>query len=118
MTRNNEGERGELFEALAHSTRRDILRHLRGHDFVRAGDIGRALSIAPSTLSGHLKVLRHAGLVETRQRGTEVQYRLQMSVLDELILMLHGLRGADGRPEEAAEEADPPPTRTDETETR
>lgn len=106
MTRNTESDRGEVFAALAHVTRRDILRHLGGRDFVRAGDIAEALTIAPSTLSGHLKVLRHAGLVETRRRGTEVQYRLQMSLLDELILMLHRLRST----------GDPGPTGADDTE--
>lgn len=81
-----------MFEALAHPTRRDILRYLRSRDYVRAGDVGEALRIVPSTLSGHLRTLREAGLVETRRRGTEIQYRVQMTVLDEAILLLQGLR--------------------------
>ncbi|WP_222928268.1 ArsR/SmtB family transcription factor [Cellulomonas telluris] len=102
MSRNNgEGEES-VFAALAHRSRRDILRHLRARDFVRAGDIGDALGIGPSTLSGHLRMLRAAGLVETRRRGTEIQYRLQMTVLDEAILLLHGLR-----PERADAATDP-----------
>lgn len=81
-----------MFEALAHPTRRDILRYLRSRDYVRAGDVGEALDVVPSTLSGHLRTLREAGLVETRRRGTEIQYRVQMTVLDEAILLLQGLR--------------------------
>ncbi len=69
-----------------------MLRYLRDKDYVRAGDIGEALGIGPSTLSGHLKVLRQAGLVEARRRGTEIQYRLQMSLLDEAIAALAELR--------------------------
>ena len=78
------------------------MRYLRDKDYVRAGDIGAALGIGPSTLSGHLKVLRQAGLVETRRRATEVQYRLQMSLLDEAIVALAELR----RPQAARTEAD------------
>ncbi|WP_275003035.1 ArsR/SmtB family transcription factor [Promicromonospora iranensis] len=92
MSRNTEEPGDGLFSALAHRARREILRYLRDKDYVRAGDIGAALGIGPSTLSGHLKVLRQAGLVETRRRATEVQYRLQMSLLDEAIVALAELR--------------------------
>lgn len=102
MSRNTEEPGDGLFSALAHGARREILRYLRDKDYVRAGDIGAALGIGPSTLSGHLKVLRQAGLVETRRRATEVQYRLQMSLLDEAIAALAGLR----RPQPSSTEAD------------
>jgi ArsR family transcriptional regulator len=92
VTRNNEEAATGLFAALAHEGRRDVLRFLRDRDYVRAGDIGTALAIGPSTLSGHLKVLRQAGLVESRRRGTEIQYRLRMSLVDEAILALMALR--------------------------
>jgi DNA-binding transcriptional ArsR family regulator len=93
MSRNTEEPGDGLFSALAHGARREILRYLRDKDYVRAGDIGAALGIGPSTLSGHLKVLRQAGLVETRRRATEIQYRLQLSLLDEAIVALAELRG-------------------------
>lgn len=92
MSRNTEEPGDGLFAALAHAARREILRYLRDKDYVRAGDIGEALGIGPSTLSGHLKVLRQAGLVEARRRGTEIQYRLRMSLLDEAIAALAELR--------------------------
>jgi DNA-binding transcriptional ArsR family regulator len=100
MSRNTEEAGDGLFSALAHGARREILRYLRDKDYVRAGDIGVALGIGPSTLSGHLKVLRQAGLVEARRRATEVQYRLQMSLLDEAIVALAELR----RPQSARAE--------------
>jgi ArsR family transcriptional regulator, arsenate/arsenite/antimonite-responsive transcriptional repressor len=93
VSRNSEELGDGLFAALSHHARRDVLRFLRDKDYVRAGDIGEALGIAPSTLSGHLRVLRQEGFVETRRRGTEIQYRLQMSLLDEAILALAELRG-------------------------
>jgi ArsR family transcriptional regulator len=98
VTRNSEEAASGLFAALAHEGRRDVLRFLRDRDYVRAGDIGTALAIGPSTLSGHLKVLRQAGLVESRRRGTEIQYRLRMSLVDEAILALMALRREQGAP--------------------
>ncbi len=116
VTRNNEGRAGGVFDALAHPTRREILRYLRTRDYVRAGALGDALGVVPSTLSGHLRVLRDAGLVESRRRGTEIQYRVQLTLLDEAILLLQGLRSgthdpagpaADAAPTDAAPTAPP-----------
>lgn len=90
-----------MFDALAHRTRREILRYLRTRDYVRAGALGDALGVVPSTLSGHLRVLRDAGLVESRRRGTEIQYRVQLTLLDEAILLLQGLRSGTGHDEQS-----------------
>jgi DNA-binding transcriptional ArsR family regulator len=90
-----------VFDALAHPTRREILRYLRTRDYVRAGALGDALGVVPSTLSGHLRVLRDAGLVESRRRGTEIQYRVQLTLLDEAILLLQGLRSGTGDDEQS-----------------
>ena len=48
--------------ALAHVTRSEILNYLKDKDYVRAGQIAEDLGIANSTLSGHLKVMKSAGL--------------------------------------------------------
>ncbi len=90
-----------MFDALAHPTRREILRYLRTRDYVRAGALGEALGVVPSTLSGHLRVLRDAGLVESRRRSTEIQYRVQLTLLDEAILLLQGLRSGTGDDEQS-----------------
>lgn len=92
MPRNSEGS---AFDALAHSSRRQILQYLRDKDFVRAGDIARDLDIGHSTLSAHLKALRLAELVVARRVGTEVQYRANLTAIDEVILTLTRLRGGD-----------------------
>ena len=72
MTRNTEGCYGEAHAALAHVTRSEILNYLKDKDYVRAGQIAEDLGIANSTLSGHLKVMKSAGLLVSRQLGTEV----------------------------------------------
>lgn len=90
MTRNKEGAFGETHAALAHATRSQILGYLKDKDYVRAGQIAADLNIANSTLSGHLRTLRDAGLVVSRQVGTEVQDRANLTTIEDLILSLQG----------------------------
>lgn len=40
------------------------------------GDIGAKLNIAPSTLSHHLKELKHVGLIQTTRRGKRIDCRV------------------------------------------
>ncbi|MCI1749400.1 MAG: metalloregulator ArsR/SmtB family transcription factor [Acidipropionibacterium sp.] len=91
MSRNNEGS---VFSALGHPTRRAVLAFLRDRDFVRVNDIADAVGVSGSTLSGHLRTLREADLVATRRRGTEIQYRVNLTVIDEAMLLLASLGGS------------------------
>ena len=93
MSRNDEEG---IFDALANSNRRRILQFLHDKDFVRAGDIARELEIGHSTLSAHLKVLRHAGLVLSRRQGSEIHYRANLTVIEEAIVALSRLRRDEG----------------------
>ena len=88
MARNAEGCYGEAHAALAHVTRSEILNYLKDKDYVRAGQIAEDLGIPNSTLSGHLKVMKSAGLLVSRQLGTEVQYRANLSTIEDLIVSL------------------------------
>lgn len=95
-----------LFQALANPSRRAILHYLRDKDYVRAGDIAADLSIGRSTLSAHLKVLTQADLLMSRRQRTEIQYRANLSVLEDVIVTLAELRG----PRSTADEPPDPPT--------
>ncbi len=90
MSRNSEDGR---FDAIAHPARRAILMYLRDHSSARAGDISRDLEIVPSTLSGHLRVLREADLIVSSRRGTEIWYRTNFTVMEELLLCAARLLG-------------------------
>ena len=59
----------EVFEALAHPVRRDILKLLR-RKAMSAGEIAEHFPIAKATLSGHFNVLKNADLVSTERQGT------------------------------------------------
>lgn len=91
MSRINESG---IFSALGHPTRRAVLAFLRDRDFVKVADIAAAVEVGGSTLSGHLRALRDADLVATRRRGTEIQYRVNLTVLDEAMLLLAALGGS------------------------
>jgi ArsR family transcriptional regulator len=63
--------------AMAHPARIAILERLQQEPEACCGDLVKALPLAQSTVSQHLKVLVAAGLVATRREGHHVLYRLQ-----------------------------------------
>ena len=74
----------ELFHALSDPTRREILRLLQRHDMT-AGELADHFALAKSTLSGHFRVLRHAGLIVSEKSGTTVVYSLNVSVVEQTL---------------------------------
>jgi ArsR family transcriptional regulator len=48
------------------------------------GEIGRDLSVSPSTVSHHLKELRDAGLIRAQRRGQKIECWVDPDVLNEL----------------------------------
>ncbi|WP_415789402.1 ArsR/SmtB family transcription factor [Deinococcus saxicola] len=73
-----------LFQALADPTRLTLLLALQDGEHA-AGELTGLLGQPQSTVSRHLGVLRHAGLVTPRRDGPRVQYRLADSHLVELL---------------------------------
>ena len=86
----------EVFEALAHPVRRDILKLLR-RKAMSAGEIAEHFPIAKATLSGHFNVLKNADLVSTERQGTKIIYRLNMSVMEEALGAFMSLAGMKGK---------------------
>jgi len=80
----------DMFDALAHPVRRDILKLLR-NGVMSAGQLAEHFDLAKPTLSGHFAVLKNAGLVTTERRGTTILYRLNMSVMEEAVAALLSL---------------------------
>ena len=64
----------DVFNAIAESQRRDILVYLAPRERAVA-DIAATLSMRQPSVSKHLKVLRHVGLVEGRREGRQMFYR-------------------------------------------
>jgi DNA-binding transcriptional ArsR family regulator len=86
----------DVFEALAHPVRREILKLLRKRA-MSAGDLAEHFTIAKPTLSGHFTVLKNAGLVTAERQGTTIIYRLNMSVMEEALAAFAALAGLKGK---------------------
>jgi len=76
----------DVFEALAHPTRRQILQDLKAGELA-AGEIASRFNASGPTISRHLSVLRGAGLVTERRDANRILYslvgdRLALSVGD------------------------------------
>ncbi len=86
----------EVFEALAHPVRREILKLLRKRA-MSAGELAEHFTIAKPTLSGHFTVLKNADLVSTERQGTTIIYRLNLSVMEEALAAFVALAGFKGK---------------------
>jgi ArsR family transcriptional regulator, arsenate/arsenite/antimonite-responsive transcriptional repressor len=72
------------FKALADPTRVAIVNRLAGAGEVCVCELVREFDLAQPTISHHLKILRNAGLVEPRRRGTWAYYRLVTEAVEAL----------------------------------
>lgn len=68
--------------ALAHPVRLGIMRHIAEQPETCACDFADLFGVAQPTVSQHLKVLRDAGLVTTRRRGTQICYSADPAGVD------------------------------------
>lgn len=80
----------EALSALAHGHRLAVFRLLvrAGEEGLAAGDIAREIGVPPSTLSSHLTILGHAGLVQSRRDGRSVIYSADYAGMRALLAFL------------------------------
>jgi len=80
----------ENFSALAQETRLAIFRLLvrRQPQGLPVGEISRLLDIVPSTLSGHLGILKRAGLLKSTRHQREIHYAADLDSMGDLIRFL------------------------------
>lgn len=90
----------DILAALADENRRAILSKLK-EGRVSASGLARAVGMTPQALSYHLKKLKEAQLIYETRRKNFIYYELDLTVLDEVILWLNGLRGGEFHEAEA-----------------
>jgi DNA-binding transcriptional ArsR family regulator len=103
-------------QALAQDTRLTAFRLLveAGPGGIAAGEIARALEVAPPTLSFHLSALVHAGLVVSRREGRQVIYAANFDAMNRLVgyLMDNCCRGQGAARPSRRPQPSPAPWRT------
>ncbi len=82
------------FRALAEPARVAIVNRLAVDGEVCVCALVRELGLSQPTVSHHLRVLREAGLVEARRRGTWAYYRLLPETVAALASTLGGARAS------------------------
>lgn len=78
--------------ALANEENRKILELLRGGP-LPAGELAKALKMSPAAVSYHLAKLKDAGLLYETRRGNFIDYEADLTLLDELVAWVSGLKG-------------------------
>jgi DNA-binding transcriptional ArsR family regulator len=80
----------DVFAALAQPTRLAVFRLLVAHgpDGLPVLEIGRRLAVVPSTLSGHLSILRRAGILKATRHQREIHYAANLIAVNDLIRFL------------------------------
>ncbi|MFK7926699.1 MAG: metalloregulator ArsR/SmtB family transcription factor [Myxococcota bacterium] len=87
----------DAFEALAHPLRRELLERLQQEGELAAGELAEQVDVSKPTLSHHLKVLTEAGLIDRERRGTFVYYRINQSLLEEVVHKVFALMGVGAK---------------------
>lgn len=80
--------------ALAHPARVRIVRLLAAQSECRGADVFGELPLAQSTVSEHLRVLKDAGIVNSRPEGTGTVYCLAPGAFDNFISVVSGFAAA------------------------
>jgi len=90
----------DALSALAHGSRLAVFRLLvrAGADGMPAGEIAREIGALPNTLSSHLTILGHAGLIRSRRDGRSIIYSADYERMRDLLgFLIEDCCG--GRPE-------------------
>jgi DNA-binding transcriptional ArsR family regulator len=83
-------ERANLFKALAHPARLQILQFLAETKTCISGDISDELPLSRTTVNQHLKELKDAGLIRGHVSGVKMNYCLDYDKLEEMKKILTG----------------------------
>lgn len=74
----------DVFEALSHPVRREILTLLKKRQ-MSAGELAGHFDLSKPTLSVHFAKLKEADLVTVERNGTSLIYHLNLSILEEAL---------------------------------
>ena len=77
-----ETKKADLFKVLGVDTRIRIIELLKKKGPLGANEMSEMLGITPSAVSQHLKILKHAGLVQNERKGYWIPYEINPAALE------------------------------------
>ena len=92
--------RANLFKALAHPARLQILRFLAQAKTCISGDISDELPLSRTTVNQHLNELKDAGLIKGHMEGVKMKYCLDGEKIKEMNVLLSGFLAEIELPDE------------------
>jgi len=84
-------ERANLFKALSHPARLQILQFLAQSKTCITGDISDHFPLGRTTVNQHLKELKEAGLISGHMKGAKIVYCLDYEKVKKMEIILTGL---------------------------
>jgi len=84
-------ERANLFKALSHPARLQILQFLAQSKTCITGDISNHFPLGRTTVNQHLKELKEAGLISGHMKGAKIVYCLDYEKVKKMEIILTGL---------------------------
>lgn len=82
--------RANLFKALAHPARLQILQYLTQTKTCLCGDISEMFPLTRTTVNQHIKELKDAGLIKGHEKGAKTIYCLDCLKVAEMKIILEG----------------------------
>ena len=93
-------EKAELFKALSHPARLQILKFLSETNSCITGDISDEIPLGRTTVNQHLKELKNAGLIQGHIEGVKTMYCINPDRLNDLkqllVSFLNEIQNEDG----------------------
>ena len=89
----------ETFKALSDPERRKILELLKTGS-MSAGEIASNFNTTGATVSYHLKILKNADLIFEKKEKNYIDYQLNVSVLEDIMLWIANLKEDNTNAEE------------------
>jgi ArsR family transcriptional regulator len=93
-------ENANLFKALAHPARLQILQFLAKTQNCISGDISEELPLSRTTVNQHLNELKDAGLIKGHIEGVKMKYCLDSEKVKEMNVLLSGFLNEIQLPED------------------
>lgn len=83
-----------IYKAIAHPVRRDILKRLRSGPKT-AGELAEGYNMSKPSLSSHFSILKDADLIFARRDGNHIYYNLNLTVANEVLAALMDMFGIE-----------------------